>query len=926
MSSAQYDAIVMGAGIGGLTCGAFLARAGMRVLVLEQHTKIGGYAHAFTRRGYRFESGIHSVPLNPDSIIMHLLRLLDADRHIETIELPSMYRFDSPSGSYRLPTRYNDIVEQLCADFPREKANVKRLIADIDRVYETVGRVLLGFEQQFLDEDTAFVSGFHNRSIADYVSSFIDDERLRQVFYGMWPYAGKQPERAPSLFYIVMLAIHLFEGSHFVKGGFGSVAAALERSIIDRGGEVKTRSKVVRLVADGERVREAVTAAGESYSGGLFVSNMSPYVLHGSLLDKSVRNGLWMKRLNRLNPSLSCVAAYLGMRDDVTSILEDTITFWFGTTAPQHPFGRKLAGGPDDLDHLILLATRPDDVPSTLTLMNFVDPALSTDWRRDKRLVAEAMLAKADRLYPGLRDLVDIEVVGSPDTFERFTGNTGGALYGFENDRSVYAEAKLPNKTHIENLYQTGHWGKPGGGIWNVMHNAYRTSKIIERDTQTRKAPAQTKRRGDLKLRLVYPKFRKFLEGHDELRDLIRDHVVGDYTMPPSLALPIIAALTPSEMEVALTDDNIGQPLDFDEAVDLVVVSCFTPQASRAYAIADEYRKRGTKVILGGIHPTSAPEEAMQHADAVCVGEVEPVWGRILDDLRHGRLGGIYRHDGDFPLAKMPIPKRDIFNSGNYRWEAHLVLTTRGCPVNCAGCPIPNKEGALVRLRPIDNVIKDIESMPYREFYITDDTVMLPGKKYSQYLLRLMERTKGMDIHVFLASTMTMLNDPEFYRKLAAGGAASMYTVFGYDRVSRRLFSPECTAEEWQQAVDLVRMIEDAGIHFFASYGVGFDEQDAGIGERILRFSDEAGIDLAEFYINTPFPGTPFGRAVEEQNRVLHRNYDLWNTGNVVFRPVSFSEEGLLREFLNLWKTFYADKDPKQTLRSFRQVNEAIAE
>lgn len=916
----------MGAGIGGLTCAAFLARAGMRVLVLEQHNKIGGYAHAFSRRGYRFESGIHSVPLSRDSIIMHLLGLLGADKHIEAVELPSMYRFDTPGGSYRVPMHYDDIVAQLSSDFPHEKANLKRLIADIDHVYETVGRVLLRFEQRFEDEDTAFVSRFHNRSIADYVSSFIADERLRQVFYGMWPYAGNPPDRAPSLFYIVMLAIHLFEGSHFVKGGFGSLADALERSIAERGGEVKTRSKVVRLVANAERIEEAVTASGETYAARLFVSNISPYVLHGSLLDEPVRNGLWMKRLGRLNPSLSCVAAYLGMRDDVTRVLEDTITFWFATTDPAHPFGRRMASGPGDLDHLILLATRSGEDRSTLTLMSIVDKRLSSDWKQDKHRVADTMLEKAERLYPGLRDLVDVREIGSPDTFERFTGNTGGALYGFENDRSVYAEAKLPIKTHIPNLYQTGHWGKPGGGIWNVMHNAYRTSKIIERDTQARKAPAQTTRRGDLKLRLIYPRFRKFLEGHDELRDLIRDHVVGDYTMPPSLALPIIAALTPPGIEVNLTDDNIGQPLDFDEKIDLVVLSCFTPQASRAYAIADEYRKRGTKVILGGIHPTSAPDEAMQHADAVCVGEVEPVWRRILDDLRAGRLGGVYRHEGDFPLADMPIPKRDIFNAGNYRWEAHLVLTTRGCPVNCAGCPIPNKEGAQVRLRPIDNIIRDIESMPYREFYITDDTVMLPGKKYTQYLLRLMERTKGMDIHVFLASTMMMLSDPEFYRKLAAGGAASMYTVFGYDRVSQRLFSPECTAEEWQQGIDLVHMIEDAGIHFFASYGIGFDEQDAGIGERILRFSHEAGIDLAEFYINTPFPGTPFGQTVEAQDRVLHRNYDLWNTGNVVFKPVAFSEDGLLKEFLGLWKTFYADKDPKQTLRSFRQVNEAIAE
>jgi radical SAM superfamily enzyme YgiQ (UPF0313 family) len=420
-----------------------------------------------------------------------------------------------------------------------------------------------------------------------------------------------------------------------------------------------------------------------------------------------------------------------------------------------------------------------------------------------------------------------------------------------------------------------------------------------------------------MKLRLIYPKFKKFLEDHVLLREALKGHVIGDYTMPPSLALPIIAALTPDSVEINLTDDNIS-PVDFDEKIDLVVISCFTPQAQRAYEIADEFRKRDTKTIIGGIHPSAMPAEALLHAGSVCVGEVEGVWGEILADLRSGTLKKQYCASSYIHLSQLPIPKRTIFSPDNYRWKAHLVQVMRGCPAPCSGCPIPYMGGTLFRLRPVDNIIADIKSMPYREFYFTDDTVMLPGKKPMKFLLSIMERTKEMEgIKIFLASTMMMTPDPAFYKKLNQGGVSSIYTVFGFDRISQTLFDETCTAGQWQDAVALVRMIEDSGIHFFGSFGIGFDNQDKGVAERILKFTDDAKIDLAEFYIPSPFPGTKFGDQIAAENRLLHRNYSLWNHANVVFRPKHFTEQELLDQFYRAWREFYKGKKPENTVRSF---------
>jgi radical SAM superfamily enzyme YgiQ (UPF0313 family) len=226
--------------------------------------------------------------------------------------------------------------------------------------------------------------------------------------------------------------------------------------------------------------------------------------------------------------------------------------------------------------------------------------------------------------------------------------------------------------------------------------------------------------------------------------------------------------------------------------------------------------------------------------------------------------------------------------------------------------------GTMFRLRPVDKIIADIQSMPFKEFYFTDDTVMLPGKKPMKFLLSIMERTKDLlDIKIFLASTMMMLPDPHFYKKLKQGGVSSIYTVFGFDRISQNLFSSHCSEKEWQAAIDLVRIIEDSGIHFFGSFGIGFDIQEKDAAQRILKFTHDAKIDLAEFYIPTPFPGTKFGNQIVAENRLLHRKYSLWNHANVVFRPKHFTEEGLLESFYFAWQEFFRNKDPRNTVRSF---------
>ncbi|KMQ52339.1 Phytoene dehydrogenase [Chitinispirillum alkaliphilum] len=479
--SNKYDVIVIGSGIGGLTSGAFLANSGKKVLVLEQHYQIGGYTHSFKRRGFNFESAVHSVPMSPHGLIFHLLNQLGIGEKIKTIPHNSMYRSIWPDFSYTLPPYCDDIIRALGSDFPKEKTNIRNVFDSMRSFYESL---IDPVKKGSLDETTSyreFINTFQNRSYKEYLDSFLTDDRVRRVFYSQWPFGGTPPSGAPVAYYVLMFMVHAMEGSHYLEGGFSKLADALASVITDNGGAVLTRKKVTGIHVENGLAKRVTTSKNEEYFADLIISNISPYSLHSELIDSHARNKLWLRRLGNLTPSLSSVILYLGLTEDIDDFTKENITFWYAHNDDEAIYSSaKSANCRDEPDHLILLRPAHHVGGPTLTLMNFVRNSCSDNWKTDKHLFAQKMLDKAESIYPGLSKRVSMKETGSPDTFFRYTSNTDGSLYGFENTKSIYGEAKLPSKTHIKNIYQSGHWGKPGGGIWNAVYNGYSTYLMIK--------------------------------------------------------------------------------------------------------------------------------------------------------------------------------------------------------------------------------------------------------------------------------------------------------------------------------------------------------------------------------------------------------------------------------------------------------------
>ena len=426
-----------------------------------------------------------------------------------------------------------------------------------------------------------------------------------------------------------------------------------------------------------------------------------------------------------------------------------------------------------------------------------------------------------------------------------------------------------------------------------------------------------------MKIKFIYPKFEKFLETYPELAEFPQIAATWAYTMPPAMGIPIMAGLSPEEINWHVQDQNI-EKINFDDDSDLIAISFFTPQAGYAYELGDEFKKRGKKVIMGGMHPSMIPDDVKEHCDSVCIGEVDLLWNNILEDFQRGELKPVYE-GGHYPEGdEIASPLEGIFDvEDKYDWHANLLSITRGCPFNCSWCNVPTYQGNKTRFRPMEKVVSDMKKLSGKEFYITDDMIMLKRKDIKEYMMELSEKVKDFNLNMFLSCSPAMNTDLEFLDAMSKAGARSMYTVFASDPFSKAFY--ERNARMWEKAKDLVKILEDRNIRFFGSFGVGFDFQKEDMFDLTLEFCEKANVKTAEFFIATPFPNTPFWKQIKAEDRfILPRNWKQYNCANVVFKPKNVSDKALRDGFVYLWKEFFKTRDHTISLETFHQKAENI--
>lgn len=407
-----------------------------------------------------------------------------------------------------------------------------------------------------------------------------------------------------------------------------------------------------------------------------------------------------------------------------------------------------------------------------------------------------------------------------------------------------------------------------------------------------------------MKIILIYPKFDKFLSPENCITPNISDYFLGDFTTPPSLGIPIIASLTPPDIDLEFIDDNSGEEINFNDLPDLVAINCFTPQATRAYAIADAFRELNVKVIMGGIFPSFMVDECLKHADAVNIGEVELTWQQIIEDTKAGKLKKKYYGGCRFDLRNLKTPRREIFyNKKGYTWEEDLVQVTRGCLYNCAMCALPAHMGSRIRYRPIDQVVDEIRNLKFENVYLADDVLFFPHRKINEYACELLKKLIPLKKKFFVSSSLSLKTDREFLKLIAQAGICNFYCTFNVDPISIKAFNGG--KKEQQLIIDLVKTLEDLNVRFFGSFAIGRDWDDEGIADKTLEICQRAGIRTAEFFLYTPYPGTKHWERLERQGRIFDKNWSHYNGAYVVAEHPTLSMEQLYNQFNLIWKEFF---------------------
>jgi radical SAM superfamily enzyme YgiQ (UPF0313 family) len=347
--------------------------------------------------------------------------------------------------------------------------------------------------------------------------------------------------------------------------------------------------------------------------------------------------------------------------------------------------------------------------------------------------------------------------------------------------------------------------------------------------------------------------------------------------LAPPLVLPLLAGLTPPDVDVRLVDENV-EAVDVNADADWVAITCMTASAPRAYTIADAFRQRRIPVVMGGIHPTVRPDEAAAHADAVVIGEAEPVWREVLADLAADRLRPRYEHAAYPDLVGLPRPRRELLQVRRYL-TTNVVQTARGCPNACAFCTVSRVSGRRYRFRPVDEVIDEVSSLGGWVGFVDDNIAghAPRAKELFEALIPLRTRWIGQ-------ADLTMAKDPELLSLAARSGCQAMF--IGLESLSQE--NLRATHKVPNVGTDMgaaIRTIHKAGIEIIGSFVLGLDGDDRSVFARTVEFAERHKLVAAQFAVLTPFPGTVIGQQLERDGRILDHDWSHYTMSNVVFRP-----------------------------------------
>lgn len=482
--SQDYDVVVIGGGIGGLSAAAFLAYAGKRVLVVERHYAPGGYAHAFKRGPYTFDPAVHVTgDHGPDGLPPALYRLLGVEDMLEYHETGSWYKAIFPEVTLDVPTGLDAYIEAHQRLFPQEQDAIEKYFRLCVQVHHEAHVLppVLGLDR--LDEAAQQYPDlfkYLRATIDDAVHEHLTDPRLRGLGGAVWPYIGSPPSEGSFITYATHVSV-LVDGVYYPRGSAQRMVDALCTAVVRHGGEIVVERTAEKLVLESGRAAGVMIDGDEKISAPVVVSAVAaPYTFETLVGLEDLPSG-FVRRHRRLRPGFSAVILYLAAALDLREMGAQHENFLSLHTDPEDARRDILAGRPGGMWAAVPTLSEPSLAPEgehALTITSIARHDADT-WRSDFEGYQDAMLDAWDRVFPGLRSSITFLERATPDTLERMTGNTNGACYGWDNIPSQTGGRRSPHITPIDGLFLAGHWTQPGSGTMRTLVSGFHTAQMI---------------------------------------------------------------------------------------------------------------------------------------------------------------------------------------------------------------------------------------------------------------------------------------------------------------------------------------------------------------------------------------------------------------------------------------------------------------
>lgn len=372
------------------------------------------------------------------------------------------------------------------------------------------------------------------------------------------------------------------------------------------------------------------------------------------------------------------------------------------------------------------------------------------------------------------------------------------------------------------------------------------------------------------------------------------------------LAIPTLVSLTPPRHEIRIFDENI-EDIDYTWNADLAAITVRTMFAKRAYAISETFRTRGVKTILGGIHPSMCPEDALPHCDSVVVGEAEETWQLVLQDVENSQLKRLYRADKVADLKTAPIPDRSSLAKDRYLLD--IVQTTKGCPFHCEFCAVHAFDGKRIRSKTIEQVIREIKGIKscgatYKKksaIFFADDNIIANKAFAKELFLALMP----LNINWMCQVSINISRHPELLELMRDSGCGAVF--IGFESLSGdNLAMMRKGINQRYEYIEAIRKIQSYGILVHSSFIVGYDFDTQATFDELINFIRESNLLMPLINILTPLPGTKLFERLEKEGRILHKDWSKYDTQHAVFSPAKMSPEDLVLGYKRVMRSVYS--------------------